>query len=83
MGAATFNADVGLVAVCFCVSVLLTSCTLDGVRFIEVRRFCLYNSVLKPRYFIIFFVLFLVLQRIGSVVLGGFVTDIDISSSVS
>jgi hypothetical protein len=54
MGASTFNADVGLVAVCFCVSVLFTSCTLDGVCFIEVRRFCLYNSVLKPCYFVIF-----------------------------
>jgi hypothetical protein len=61
MGAATFIADIGLVAVSFCVSVLLRSCTLDGVCFIEVQRFYSYNSVSKPCYSFFFFFFVLVL----------------------
>jgi hypothetical protein len=83
---AAFDADVLFVAVSFCMSVLLTSCAFDDICFIGVWRFYYYNSVLNTCYVVDFFYLgrFLGLRRIGSVVLYGFVKDIDdISDSVS
>jgi hypothetical protein len=52
---AAFDADVWFVAVSICMSVLLTSCTLDDICFIGVWRFYSYNSVLKTCYVVDFF----------------------------